>query len=97
MGIFSPSTGVTAASGNSASLPGMQNAFETELGRNMFVFSAGIFIILFGVFLAKKLKLINSVLLSKEDQKLIDRTKRVLGFGSSNQNYQDIPGQRSEQ
>ena len=49
---------------------------------NMFVFMLGFTVILFGIMLARKLKLIGGTLMSKQDRKLVDKAKRALGFSS---------------
>ena len=55
----------------------------------MAVFTIGFMMIFIGIFLARKLKLIGSTLISKNDRKLIDKAKRALGFSLSSESTID--------
>ena len=47
------------------------------------VFFLGFLMIFFGIFLAKKFKVIGDLFMSNEDRKLLEKAKRTLGLGSS--------------
>ena len=61
----------------------MQPQWQGDLGRNLIVFVLGFLMIFIGIFLAKKLKVIGGTLVSKEDRRLIEKTKRALGIGGN--------------
>ena len=47
------------------------------------IFALGFLVIFIGIFIAKKLRVSDGSLLSKDDKQLFEKTKRALGFGSN--------------
>ena len=67
--------------------------FESELTRNLGVFFIGILVIFAGIFLAKKMKVFNGLMLSSEDRNLLEKTKKALGMSPSNPGPNTSSGQ----
>ena len=55
---------------------------SADLGRNVMVFVLGFVIILVGIYVAKKMQVLNGPVISKNDRKLFEKAKRALGFSS---------------